>query len=206
MENIKNTAEDNGKIVIRISNEMAFSYSFQEDEYSIAEDINNYRYATGEEAKIYTRNKYSDNRFYCLYNAPELRDETMKKRIQALPYNKYYTKLKPMFEQHSYEIVKSDIARKYWEHELHESKDKEIESLKKQVAGLTKDLSETNKLLDHEVASHGKSWKKLDLLEKKTKILIDALLDVQNWDDELEEKYEDPGYIARRALVDFKTV
>ena len=78
MENIKNTLEDNGKIVIRISNKLAFSYEHEPDNIFIDDDMNNYRYATKEEASIYNANNSPEDRFYSLINAPELRHEILK--------------------------------------------------------------------------------------------------------------------------------
>lgn len=50
-----------------------------------------------------------------------------------------------------YKFITCDMSRKYWEHELNGSKDKEIEALKKQVKSLieykdqlSKDLSNSN--------------------------------------------------------------
>ena len=162
METVKNTSEDNGKIIIRIANNMAFSYVFLSDAHSIDEDPNNYRYATKKEAVIYTANKNEDNRFYFLTNAPELRHETLKEWTEA-----YIQHNKVMSRDMLYRIITSDMSKKYWEHELNESKDKEIAALKKQVSSLieykdilTKDLLETNTLLEQEVAGHCKTLKK----------------------------------------------
>lgn len=152
MENIKNTSEDNGKIIIRISNKMAFSYVFEQDAFGIDNDIvpNNYRYATREETNIYNNNKQDDERFYSLYNAPELRHETLKERVSAILENK-----KLLTPDMVYRTITADLSRKYWEHELNSSKDKEIEALKKQVSSLieykdelTKNLLNTNNWID----------------------------------------------------------
>lgn len=33
--------------------------------------------------------------------------------------------------------------------------------------------------------------------------LLSALNDIRNWDDDLEDKWEDPGYRAKAALVEY---
>lgn len=143
MENIKNTAEDNGKIVVRISNKLAFSYVHEPDHRFIDDDMNNYRYATKEEGSIYNTNKSPDDRFYSLYNAPELRQEILKERIDAL-----YQVYRHISSDTMYKMVTCDVSRQYWEHELNNAKDKEIEALKKQVSSLIKYKDELTKQLE----------------------------------------------------------
>lgn len=140
MENIKNTPEDNGKIVVRISNKLAFSYVHEPDHIFIDDDMNNYRYATKEEGSIYNTNKSPDDRFYSLYNAPELRQEILKERIEDL-----HEVYKLISSDTIYKLVTSDMSRKYWEHELNNAKDKEIDALKKQVSSLIKYKDELSK-------------------------------------------------------------
>lgn len=136
MENIKNTLEDNGKIVIRISNKLAFSYEHEPDNIFIDDDMNNYRYATKEEASIYNANKSPEDRFYSLINAPELRHEILKEMISCLFGDGSMGPKREELKDVAYKLVTSDIGRKYWEHELNGIKDKEIEALKKQVSSL----------------------------------------------------------------------
>lgn len=143
MENIKNTSEDNGKIVVRISNKIGFSYVWSSDAFFVDQDIENYRYATKEEEKIYNSNKSSDDRFYFLTNSPELRHEILKERIAALMENK-----KIITPDLVYRFITSDMSRKYWEHELNNAKDKEIEALKRQVSSLIKYKDELTKQLE----------------------------------------------------------
>lgn len=147
---IKNTSEDIGKVIIRISNKLAFAYTFEPDHVFINDDMNNYRYATKEEETIYNTNKSPDDRFYSLINAPELRHEILKERIEALHEVYKHVSLDIM-----YKLVTCDMSRKYWQHELNESKDKEIEALKKQVSSLiqykdslTKDLVNSENWID----------------------------------------------------------
>lgn len=206
METIKNTSEDNGKTIIRISNNMAFAYVFSSDAHSIDEDLNNHRYATKEEEAIYNSNKNADNRFYFLMNAPELRHETLKERIAALTQNN-----KIILPDSLYRIITSDMSKKYWEHELNESKDKEIADLKQQISSLieykdslTKQLCDTDKSLLAEQTRSANFYKNQQRLEKSSIILIDALLDIKNWDENLEDIYEDPGFRANKALEEFK--
>lgn len=167
-EKIKNTIEDNGKIVVRISNKMIFAYLFSEDAYSIDNDDNNFRYATKEEAIIYNSNKKPEDRFYSLNNAPELRHEVLKERVAAL--HKVY---KNISEDSMYKLVTCDMSRQYWEHELSESKDKEIEALKKQVKSLieykdslTKSLLLAEKSLKNSEIKYDSIFKQLQLIDK----------------------------------------
>ena len=178
MENIKNTTEDIGKIVVRISNKLAFAYTWEPDHVFINDDMNNYRYATKEEVAIYNTNKSPDDRFYSLLNAPELRHEILKERVDAL-----HEVYKHISADTMYKLVTSDMSRKYWQHELNESKDKEIAALNKQVASLikykdslTKDLLNSDTLLKAETASYCKLYKKYEKFEKIDKsFIIDAL-------------------------------
>jgi len=42
-------------------------------------------------------------------------------------------------------------------------------------------------------------------LRKNAKVskLLSALNDIRNWDDDLEDKWEDPGYRAKAALAEY---
>ena len=113
MENIKNTLEDNGKIVIRISNKLAFSYEHEPDNIFIDDDMNNYRYATKEEASIYNANKSPEDRFYSLINAPELRHEILKEMISCLFGDGSMGPKREELKDVAYKLVTSDIGHKY---------------------------------------------------------------------------------------------
>lgn len=176
MENIKNTPEDIGKIVVRISNKLAFAYSWEPDHIFINDDNNNYRYATKEEETIYNTNKSPDDRFYSLYNAPELRHEILKERIEAL-----HGVYKHISSDTMHKLITCDMSRQYWEHELNERKDNEIGALKKQVASLIKHKdSLTQDLLDKEVVINAEMASYKNLYKKFKQHVIDAFDSAKN--------------------------